>query len=167
MELEENVQLETGNQETHNNVEESVKPIEKTFTQKEVNEIVKNRLDRERKKYPNDEELKVFNQWKESQQSEQDKYQELNNRYEELKKEYITYKNYNLVKNENVNELFIDFVIDKVSKQDGDFDENLKAFKKHNPQFFDTNKFIKMSTSPELENNKKEEQKKPVFKQFF
>ena len=140
MELEENVQLETGNQETHNNVEESVKPIEKTFTQKEVNEIVKNRLDRERKKYPNDEELK---------------------------KEYITYKNYNLVKNENVNELFIDFVIDKVSKQDGDFDENLKAFKKHNPQFFDTNKFIKMSTSPELENNKKEEQKKPVFKQFF
>ena len=65
MELEENVQLETGNQETHNNVEESVKPIEKTFTQKEVNEIVKNRLDRERKKYPNDEELKVFNQWKE------------------------------------------------------------------------------------------------------
>ena len=167
MELEENVQLETGNQETHNNVEESVKPIEKTFTQKEVNEIVKNRLDRERKKYPNDEELKVFNQWKESQQSEQDKYQDLNNRYEELKKEYVTYKNYNLVKNENVNELFIDFVIDKVSKQDGDFDENLKVFKKHNPQFFDTNKFIKLSTSPELENNKKEEQKKPVFKQFF
>lgn len=170
MELEENLQQEAGNQEhknTHNNVEESVKSIEKTFTQKEVNEIVKSRLDRERKKYPNEEDLKAFTKWKESQQSEQEKYQELSSKYESLQKEYISYKNYNLVKNENVNELFVDFIIDKVSSQDGDFEENLKVFKKSNPQFFDTNRFIKMSTSPNLESNKKEESKKTVLKKYF
>lgn len=171
MELENNTQLETGKENTQVIVESEqnetpAQSTEKTFTQKELNEIIKSRLDRERKKFPSDEDLKSFKDWKLSQQSEQEKYQELNNKYEELKKEYITYKNYNLVKNENVNEMFIDFVIDKVSKQDGDFEENLKLFKEKNPQFFDINKFIKMSTSPRME-NVEEKTKKKELKNFF
>ena len=62
--------------------------------------------------------------------------------------------------------MFIEFIIDKVSKQDGDFEENLKVFKKSNPQFFDTNKFIKMSTAPNLESVQKKEFKKEL-KRFF
>lgn len=169
MELENNLQLETGEENTQNvekQVETTQEPAQKTFTQKEVNEIIKSRLERERKKFPSEDDLKGYQDWKKAQQTEQEKYQELNNQYNELKKEYTTFKNYNLVKNENVNEMFIEFIIDKVSKQDGDFEENLKVFKKENPQFFDTNKFIKMSTSPNLESVQKKELKKEL-KRFF
>ena len=169
MELENNLQLETGEENTQNvekQVETTQEPAQKTFTQKEVNEIIKSRLERERKKFPSEDDLKGYQDWKKAQQTEQEKYQELNNQYNELKKEYTTFKNYNLVKNENVNEMFIEFIIDKVSKQDGDFEENLKVFKKSNPQFFDTNKFIKMSTSPNLESVQKKELKKEL-KRFF
>ena len=169
MELENNLQLETGEENTQNvekQVETTQEPAQKTFTQKEVNEIIKSRLERERKKFPSEDDLKGYQDWKASQQTEQEKYQELNNQYEKLKKEYTTFKNYNLVKNENVNEMFIEFIIDKVSKQDGDFEENLKVFKKDNPQFFDTNKFIKMSTAPNLESVQKKELKKEL-KRFF
>ena len=169
MELENNLQLETGEENTQNvekQVETTQEPAQKTFTQKEVNEIIKSRLERERKKFPSEDDLKGYQDWKKAQQTEQEKYQELNNQYEKLKKEYTTFKNYNLVKNENVNEMFIEFIIDKVSKQDGDFEENLKVFKKDNPQFFDTNKFIKMSTSPNLESVQKKELKKEL-KRFF
>ena len=169
MELENNLQLETGEENTQNvekQVETTQEPAQKTFTQKEVNEIIKSRLERERKKFPSEDDLKGYQDWKKAQQTEQEKYQELNNQYEKLKKEYTTFKNYNLVKNENVNEMFIEFIIDKVSKQDGDFEENLKVFKKSNPQFFDTNKFIKMSTSPNLESVQKKELKKEL-KRFF
>lgn len=169
MELENNLQLETGEENTQNvekQVETTQEPAQKTFTQKEVNEIIKSRLERERKKFPSEDDLKGYQDWKKAQQTEQEKYQELNNQYEKLKKEYTTFKNYNLVKNENVNEMFIEFIIDKVSKQDGDFEENLKVFKKDNPQFFYTNKFIKMSTAPNLESVQKKELKKEL-KRFF
>lgn len=171
MELENNVQLETGNQDTQvveeqNAPKEPAQVTEKTFTQKEVNEIIKSRLDRERKKFPSDDDLKGYQDWKKAQQTEQEKYQELQNKFDELNKEYTTFKNYNLVKNENVNEMFIEFIIDKVSKQDGDFEENLKVFKKSNPQFFDTNKFVKMTTSPNLENVKHKEEPPSLVKYF-
>lgn len=170
MDLEKTV-LDTGTKDTQVSAVETSNEkstsTERMFSQTELNEILKSRLDRERKKYPSEEELKLFQDWKSSQQSEQEKYQELISKYDELKKEYTTYKNYNLVKNENVNELFIDFIIDNVSKQEGNFEENLKTFREKNPQFFDTNKLIKMSTSTNLERNKKEEPKRTAFKQYF
>lgn len=169
MELENNLQLETGEENTQNvekQVETTQEPAQKTFTQKEVNEIIKSRLERERKKFPSEDDLKGYQDWKKAQQTEQEKYQELINQYNELKKEYTTFKNYNLVKNENVNEMFIEFIIDKVSKQDGDFEENLKVFKKDNPQFFDTNKLVTMSTSPKLENLNSKQEKPRLVKYF-
>lgn len=50
---------------------------EKTFTQSEVNDLISKRLDRERKKYPNDEELTAFRAWKESQQTEKERWDNL------------------------------------------------------------------------------------------
>ena len=75
-EVQENVETETTNvEETENNSENVVE--EKTFTQDEVNAIVKERLAKEKKGIPSKEELAKYNEWKESQKSQQDKYDEL------------------------------------------------------------------------------------------
>lgn len=46
---------------------------EKTFTQADVDKLIQSRLDRERKKYPTDEELTAYRTWKEGQQTEQER----------------------------------------------------------------------------------------------
>lgn len=50
---------------------------EKTFTQADVDALVQRRLDRERKKYPSEGELSAFRSWKESQQTEQERWNNL------------------------------------------------------------------------------------------
>lgn len=171
--MDENLQVETGNPTVvtgDNSIGEQTNTEtkqEKTFTQEELNEIVKSRLDRERKKYPTAEELKGYAEWKKSQQTEIEKYEELNKNYQTLKSEYNTLKNYNLVQKENVNEMFAEFVIDKVSKQEGNFEDNLTKFKKENPQFFIQGTVIKTATSPNLENTKQLEPKRKGLKQYF
>lgn len=45
---------------------------EKTFTQADVDTLIQKRLDRERKKYPTEEELSAFRSWKETQQTDRD-----------------------------------------------------------------------------------------------
>lgn len=50
---------------------------EKTFTQADVDALIQKRLDRERKKYPSDDELSAYRSWKESQQTEQERWNAL------------------------------------------------------------------------------------------
>ena len=57
--------------------ENTVETQEKTFTQSEVDALVQRRQERERKKYPNEEELSAFRSWKESQQTEQERWSNL------------------------------------------------------------------------------------------
>ena len=56
---------------------------EKTFTEDEVNAIVEKRLNRERKKYPGEEELTAFRSWKESQQTEKERWDSLSKERDE------------------------------------------------------------------------------------
>ena len=50
--------------------QENTQPAaEKTFTQKELDDIVKQRLDRERKSLPSKEELKAFREWQDKQKT--------------------------------------------------------------------------------------------------
>lgn len=56
---------------------------EKTFTEDEVNSIVEKRLNRERKKYPGEEELSAFRSWKESQQTEKERWDSLSKERDE------------------------------------------------------------------------------------
>lgn len=44
---------------------------EQTFTQADVDRLIQQRLERERKKYPSEEELAAFNTWKANNQTEQ------------------------------------------------------------------------------------------------
>lgn len=46
---------------------------EKTFTQADVDKFIQTRLDRERKKYPSEEEINAYRTWKDSQQTEQER----------------------------------------------------------------------------------------------
>ena len=50
---------------------------EKTFTQADVDVLIQKRLERERKKYPGEDELSAFRTWKESQQTEQERWNNL------------------------------------------------------------------------------------------
>ena len=46
---------------------------EKTFTQADVDKMIQTRLDRERKKYPSEEEITAYRTWKYGQQTEQER----------------------------------------------------------------------------------------------
>lgn len=46
---------------------------EKTFTQADVDKMIQARLDRERKKYPSEEEINAYRTWKDGQQTEQER----------------------------------------------------------------------------------------------
>ncbi len=48
-------------------------PAEKTFTQKELDDIVKQRLDRAKKDMPTKEELNAYREWKDSQKTAEQK----------------------------------------------------------------------------------------------
>ena len=65
--------------------ETTVETQEKTFTQSEVDALVQRRLERERKKYPNEEELSAFRSWKDSQQTEQERWNNLTKERDESK----------------------------------------------------------------------------------
>lgn len=72
--------------------EPTAEPQEKTFTQAEVDTLIQKRLDRERKKYPNDDELSAFRTWKDSQQTEQEKWNNLTKERDESRTELSSVK---------------------------------------------------------------------------
>lgn len=78
--MEENTNTVTENNTAGNTLQETepAKPAEntsaeKTFTQKELDDIVKQRLDRAKKDMPSKEELKAYRDWKDSQKTAEQK----------------------------------------------------------------------------------------------
>lgn len=55
------------------NDSEAEQKEEKTYTQDDVNKMIKDRLARERKSQPSKEDLEAFNNWKESQKTDEEK----------------------------------------------------------------------------------------------
>ena len=120
-------------QNTEATVTEPVKKTEevKTFTQDEVNAM----MAKERSKMPSKEDLKAFNEWKESQKTEEDKKNEILQENETLKKQLVIAENKSVVANAGVDSKFQKFVLSEVSEIEGDFEDNLKDYLKENPQF--------------------------------
>ena len=112
-------------------VEKNEKDEVKTFTQDEVNAM----LAKEKKKMPSKEDMKAFNEWKESQKTEEDKKNEILLENETLKKQLIIAENKSVVANAGVDSKFQKFVLSEVSEMEGDFEDNLKDYLKENPQF--------------------------------
>ena len=111
--------------------EQPVEKNEKTFTQDEVNAM----LAQEKKKMPSKEDLKAFNEWKESQKTETEKQLEKDKKIETLEKQLAYAENKSVVANAGVDSKFQKFVLSEVSEIEGDFEDNLKDYLKENPQF--------------------------------
>ena len=135
MENNENAVTQTEAVDTENKTEVSgeqpVEKNEKTFTQEEVNAM----LAKEKKKMPSKEDLKAFNEWKESQKTETEKQLEKDKKIETLEKQLAYAENKSVVANAGVEAKFQKFVLSEVSEMEGDFEDNLKDYLKDNPQF--------------------------------
>lgn len=122
----------TENTETQT-VEEKV---EKTFaTQEDFNEALKKEVARKTRNLPSKEDLKAFNEWKESQKTESEKQLEKDKKIEALEKQLTYAENKSVVANAGVDSKFQKFVLSEVSEMEGDFEDNLKDYLKENPQF--------------------------------
>lgn len=117
-------------------VEKTEKVNEKTFTQDEVNAM----LAKEKKKMPSSEELKAFKEWKENQKTAEEKQAEKETEYKNTlsKNESLEKENQTLKAGVNIEDL--DYVVFKVSKMEGDFEENLASFLENNPKYLSSNK---------------------------
>ena len=126
-------QTETAEAEEKTEVsgEQPVEKNEKTFTQEEVNAM----LAKEKKKMPSKEDMKAFNEWKESQKTEEDKKNEILQENETLKKQLAIAENKSVVANAGVDSKFQKFVLSEVSEMEGEFEDNLNDYLKENPQF--------------------------------
>ncbi len=132
----ENVKVEgTGKVETQTTNQNEVQAEVKTLTQKEVDEIVKERLEREKKKLPSKEELDEFKKFKESQKTEAEKQAEIQRQLVLKETETNNLKNENTILRKGVNSDDIDYVLFKVGKMEGEFETNLDNFLKENPKY--------------------------------
>lgn len=110
--------------------------VEKTFaTQEDFNEALKKELARKTRNMPSKDELKAFNEWKESQKTETEKSLEKDKKIETLEKQLAYAENKSVVANAGVDSKFQKFVLSEVSEIEGDFEDNLKDYLKENPQF--------------------------------
>lgn len=108
---------------------------EKTFTQDEVNELIESRLARAKKQMPSREELEEFKNWKNSQKTETERLAQKEKEFHDLMSERETIKRENIVLRSGVIQDDADYVLFRVSKLDGDFEENLKLFLTDNPRY--------------------------------
>ncbi len=84
---------------------------------------------------PSKEELKAFKEWQESQKTAEQKQSEKETEYQKTLSEKESLAQENLVLKAGVNIDDVDYVVFKVSKKEGDFEENLQEFLKENPKY--------------------------------
>ncbi len=133
----------------NNNVEETGKEVtqpsskgktegesEKTFTQSEVNALLRKEKEKSTKGVPTKEELEAFRAWQESQKSAEQKNTEKEIKYQEISTENEDLKKENLLFRKGVtNADDVEFLVFKISKMDGDFEDNVDNFLKENPKY--------------------------------
>lgn len=134
--MEQDVQTNVETETTTTSVENNSEEVVKTFTQEEVNGIVKERLAKAQKGIPSKEELAKYNEWKESQKSQQDKYDDLVKNSNEKDHTISTLeKEIAVLKAGVTDQDEIEFICYKVGKMDGDFKENLSQYLANNPKY--------------------------------
>lgn len=132
-EVQKNVETETTTTET---VEKNSEEVVKTFTQEEVNGIVKDRLAKAQKGIPSKEELAKYNEWKESQKTQQDKYDDLVKNSNEKDHTISNLEKENAVLKAGITDQDeIEFICYKIGKMEGDFKDNLSQYLAENPKY--------------------------------
>lgn len=148
----------TGNVGTQANANKDGEKAAKTYTQEEYNALDKKLKAKYEKKYEGID-LAKYKEWEESQKTAAEKqaekeaeYLEKDNKISNLEKELAVLKAG--VKEDT------DYVLFKVSRMEGDFEENLAKFLKENPRFTTSseNKNIKtVGTSAKLDGTSRTE----------
>ena len=103
----------------------------KTEAQKIADAMVAKKM----KNMPSKEELKAFKDWQESQKTAEQKQAEKDAEYQKTLNELNTLKQTNAVLSAGVNKDDVDYVVFKVGKMEGEFEENLAKFLKDNPKY--------------------------------
>ena len=126
----ENVKVEeTGEQK---NVATEEKPEVKMVTLEEAQKMVDGAI---AKKLPPKEKMDAFKKWEESQKTEADKQAETLKELETLRQEKLNAQRENALLKKGINNDDIDYVMFKVGKMEGEFDDNLDEFLKENPKY--------------------------------
>lgn len=116
--------------QTEGKTEEEVK----TFTQEEVNSMLKKEKQKVEKKYEGID-VKKYNEWVESQKTAEEKQAEKDAEYQKtLNDSQIKDKTIAILR-AGVKSEDEDYVLFKVSKMEGNFQENLENFLEENPKF--------------------------------
>lgn len=117
--------------QTEQKIEEAVK----TFTQEEVNTMLKKEKQKAEKKYEGIDVAK-YKEWVESQKTAEEKQAEKDAEYAKKDTTISQLQKENAILKAGVkNADDIDYVLFKVSKMEGEFDENLAKFLKDNPKY--------------------------------
>lgn len=147
--MEEKENVVTTENEDVNAAEET---SEKTFTQAEVDDIVKKRLAKATKNQLSKEEIDAFKKYQDDKKTQQEKYDDL---VKEDGKKTTTISN---LKMENAvlkagitDQDEIEFIVYKVGKMEGDFNDNLTEYLKDNPRY--AKKQETKATGVETKNN--------------
>lgn len=106
----------------------------KTYSQDEYNALDKKLKEKYEKKYGN-VDLKKYNEWLESQKTEEQKKAEKETAYQKAMSDLSEKENYIAVLESGVNKDDSDYVLFKVSRMEGDFKDNLEEFLKANPKY--------------------------------
>lgn len=101
------------------------------FTQEEVNAM----LAKEKNKMPSKEEMKAFKEWQENQKTAEQKQAEKEVEFQNALSKTVELEKENKVLKAGVGIDDVDYVMFKVSKMEGDFEENLQCFLKENPRY--------------------------------
>ena len=125
---------ETGNAVTQTE-QKTEEKAEKTFTQEEVNSMLKKEKQKAEKKYEGIDIAK-YKEWQESQKTAEQKQAEKEAEYAQKDTTISELQKENAVLKAGVNNADdIDYVLYKVSKMEGEFEENLAKFLKDNPKY--------------------------------
>ncbi len=136
-------QTDEKTEETVQNTVEKTEQEPKTFTQEEVNAM----LNKEKKKMPSKEDLKAFREWQEAQKTDAEKQKELTQKMTDTESENTSLKQEIQVLKSGVNIDDVDYILFKVSKMEGEFEDNLKDFLKTNPKYLQTKKDTEETTT--------------------
>lgn len=120
---------------------------ETKFTQADVDRIVSERLNRERKNQPSETELKEFREWKKTNKTEAEQKEELQRNYDRAVKELNTLKAQAKVVNAQCKAEFAEFVTAQIMSIEGDIDKNIADYKKTHPQYFADTPSAKVATA--------------------
>jgi len=124
---------ETGNAVTQ--TEQKTEEAVKTFTQEEVNTMLKKEKQKAEKKYEGIDVAK-YKEWVESQKTAEQKQAEKEAEYQAKDTTISQLQKENAVLKAGVKDADdIDYVLFKVSKMEGEFEENLAKFLNDNPKY--------------------------------